>query len=103
MQFNIKDEAAARRWLEEVRGIHEDYFTAMKEAGQTMENVKEVADGTLVDEIVNSGVRIMDVAQKTFTTIDKIAETVTSFVDKIKNFSDNVAEGIGSVAKKLFG
>ena len=103
MQINIKDEAAAQRWLQEVQGIHEDYFTAMKEAGQTLENVKDVADGTLVDELVNSGVTILNVTQRTFNTIDEIAETVTSVVNKIKNFSDNVAEGIGNVAKKLFG
>jgi predicted transcriptional regulator len=102
MQINIKDEAAAGKWLQEVKDINQDYFTAMKEAGHALQAVKDTADGTLVDELVNYGTTICNVAQSTFNVVEKIADTVTKVVNKVKEFSDNIVDGIRNIGK-MFG
>ena len=49
--ISIKDEATAKQWLAMVQAINEDYFVAMKDAGDTLSDMQNFADGTLVDDL----------------------------------------------------
>ena len=103
MQVAIKEPAEARKWLEYVQQINEDYFTAMKDADDTLIAMQEAADGTLVDEFVNYGTALLDAAQATFNAIDTIADTVNSILDKVSNFAEDVVGSIGNALKNVFG
>ena len=103
VQISIKDEQTARQWLQMVQAINEDYFTAMKDAGDTLSDMQNFADGTLVDDFVQFVTDILNAAQTTFNTIDAIADTVNSVLDKVKNFTSDVVGGISSAVGKIFG
>ncbi len=103
VQISIKDEQTARQWLQMVQAINEDYFTAMKDAGDTLSDMQNFADGTLVDDFVQFGTDILNAAQTTFNTIDAIADTVNSVLDKVKNFTSDIVGGISSAVGKIFG
>lgn len=103
VQIAVKDEQVAKQWLEMVRGINEDYYAAMQDAGNALTGMQESADGTLVDEFVNFGNGLLDAAKMTFDAIDMIADTVTSIIDTVNSFKDGVLSGIGSAVKKILG
>lgn len=102
-QISIKDEQTARQWLENVRLINQDFHTAMKDAGDALVDMQQCMDGTLVDDYVKLGNQLLTAAKNTFDAIDKIADTVNKVLSTIKNFTENIVGGIGSVASKLFG
>ena len=102
-QISIKDEQSAKQWLAMVQTINEDYFTAMKEAGETLTDMQNFADGTLVDDFVHFGTDILNLAQDTFNAIDAIADTVNKVLDTVKNFTTDVVGGITSAVGKIFG
>lgn len=103
LQISIKEPEVAKQWLQMVQGINEDYFTAMKDAGDTLTDMSNFADGTLVDEFVNYGHAILEAAQSTFNAIDMIADTVNNILDKVSNFTQDVVGSIGSAIGKIFG
>ena len=102
VQISIKDENSARQWLEMVEEINEDYHEAMKDAADCLQNMQEFGEGTLVDELVNFGDAMLTAADKTFDTINQIANTVTSILGSVKDFAEDVVNGIKGVAK-MFG
>ena len=103
LQISVKDEQSARQWLALVQEINEDYRTAMKDAGDTLADMQNFSEGTLVDDFVEFGTNILNIAESTFQAIDTIADTVNAVLDKVKNFTENVVGGIASAVGKIFG
>ncbi len=103
MQISIGNEAAARAWLEEVRGINEDYRVAMEEAANTLSSMNEFASGTLVDDIVSLGHDLLNAGQTIFQGIDQIADTVGNLVVAVGNFVDEAKNTIKNAFDKIFG
>lgn len=101
-QLSIRDEQSAKAWLQMVEGINQDYFTAMKDAGDTLVDMQNFADGTLVDDYVKFGTEILNAAQSTFEAIKTISDTVNKILDFAKNFTENVVSGIGRAVTKMF-
>jgi len=102
VQIAIKDRSSAIAWLQTVDGINEDYHRAMKEAGDTLADMNEFADGTMVDEFTNLGHSILNAADATFQAIGAIADTVNTFLSKTENFVGEAMKVISNVAK-IFG
>lgn len=101
--ISIKDEATAKQWLAMVQAINEDYYVAMKDAGDTLSDMQNFADGTLVDDFVQLGNQILGAAKTTYDAIDSIADTVNNILDTVKNFTTDVVGGIAGAVSKIFG
>ena len=102
VQVSIKDRNAANAWLENVRDINQDYSRAMEEAGRTLIEMKDFADGTLVDEFYNYGNTLLDAAKKTFEVIDEIADTVNKILSAVEEFAESAVGGILKTLGKVF-
>lgn len=102
VQISIKDEASARAWLANVTLLNEDYHTAMQEAGQTLEDMENFAEGTVVDDFVDLGSKILNAAKSTYEAIGSIADTVNTVIEKTKDFVSEAAGVIGKVIS-IFG
>ena len=103
IEIAVKDEQAARAWLAEVQDINTDYHKAMADAAQTVIDMQDFADGTLVDEFVKYGNDLLTAAKTTFDAIDAIADTVNQFLSMVTNFVETVTSGIGKLAGKVLG
>lgn len=103
VQISVKDEQSARKWLEMVQDINTDYQKAMTDAAETLINMQDFADGTLVDEFVKYGTDLLNAAQKTYEAIDTIADTVTNILNKVNNFVEGAVGGIGKLIGKVLG
>ena len=102
VQIAIKDPETARGWLGEVVLINEDYRDAMKEAGSTLDDMQNFADGTMVDEFVDLGSKILTAADATFDAINAIADTVNTFLEKTGSFVSEAVSKVKGVIN-LFG
>ena len=103
LQISIKDETTAKAWLDVVRDINSDYLKAMTDASETMINMQDFADGTMVDEFVKYGTDLLNAAQKTYEAIDTIADTVNNILSKVTNFVEGAVGGIGKLIGKVLG
>lgn len=103
VQVAIKDETTAKQWLAMVRDINTDYNKAMTDAAETLINMEEFAEGTLVDDFVKFGNDLMNAAQTTFNAIDSIADTVNDILSKVGGFVDDVVGGISKLVGKILG
>lgn len=103
LQISVKDEQTARQWLTMVQDINTDYQKAMTDAAETMINMQDFADGTLVDDFVKYGTDLLNAAQTTFEAIDSIADTVNNILSKVTNFVTDAVGGIGKLVGKVLG
>lgn len=102
VQIAIKDPASAKQWLGQVMDVNEAYYTAMEEAGQTLQDAKDFGEGTMVDELYNLGTDLMRASQKVFNTINEISSTVNTVLEKVTDLT-NVVTGAINVVKGIFG
>lgn len=100
--ISIKDRTEALKWLDVVKGINEDYKIAMKEAGETLVDMENFCEGTIVDDLVNYGHSMINAAEAIFNTIGTISETVNSVLDYVDNLKDNITSAFASTIKKIF-
>lgn len=101
--INVTDRDTAEAWLDIVKDINTDYNTAMINAGQSLDDIQNFADGTLVDEFVDLGSKITKAGKETFEAIRAIADTVSSFLGHIDTFKEAASSVIKGTVNKLFG
>ena len=101
--ISVKDRSMAESWLQKVVGLNMDYEVAMKEAAETIQGMKDFAEGTMVDDFVNFADNLLHAADETFKAISSIATTVTSVLDTIGDFAKSTMDLIGNVGKKILG
>lgn len=103
VQIAIKDEQTAKQWLAQVQDINTDYQKAMTDAAETLINMQDFAEGTLVDDFVKYGTDLMNAAQMTFNAIETIADTVNTILSTVSNFVEGTVGGIGKLVGKILG
>lgn len=103
VKVSIKDEQSARQWLAMVQEINQDYHKAMADAAETLIDMQEFADGTLVDDFVKFGTDLLNAAEQTYKAIDSIADTVNKVLSIAKNFVETAVGGIGKLVGKVLG
>lgn len=101
--ISIKDEQTAKQWLTMVEDLNSDYQQAMHDAGQTLVDVQEFSEGTMVDELVKYGTDLMNAAETTFTAIAEISGTVNTVLSKVNDFVQNTLGGLGKLASAVLG
>lgn len=102
VRVSIKDKDMATSWLMSVVAINEDYHAAMKEAGETLTDMQNFADGTVVDDFVNVGNNLLVAAQETFNAVSSISDTVNTILGRVGDFVSNTL-GVISKAAQIFG
>lgn len=96
VKISIKDRDSAIAWLGTVEALNMDYQMAMKEAGETITDMESFAEGTMIDELVDCGSKILTAADSTYQAINSIAKTVTTVLDTVGEF---VGEAVGLFGK----
>ncbi len=98
-KISIKDRDTAMAWLREIEGLNMDYQTAMSEAGETLVDMENFAEGTMVDELVDAGSKILTAGKATYDAINSIGQTVITVLDVVGEF----ASGAMSLFTKVAG
>ncbi len=101
-QISIKNSADAMKWLEMVQAINQDYNIAMEGSANSLTEMKNMAEGTVVDEITHLGDGFLTASTKVFQGIDEIADTVGDVMQEVGNFVDEAKGAIKGLFDKLF-
>ena len=102
LKISIKDDASARQWLSKVLLTNDEYYEAMREAGETLQEAKDFGEGTIVDEFYNLSTNLLTSSEKVFRTINEISTVVNDVLVKVGNLKETVAGAI-NVVKNIFG
>ena len=102
LKISIKDDASARQWLNKVMLTNDEYYEAMREAGETLQEAKDFGEGTIVDEFYNLSTNLLTSSEKVFRTINEISTVVNDVLVKVGNLKETVAGAI-NVVKNIFG
>jgi|GEM_PF-5206733 Protein of unknown function DUF47. len=98
----ITDEVSARAWLEKVMLINDEYFDAVSDAAETLQEAKESGEGAIVDEFYLLGTELLNSSKKVYEAINEISSIVNTVIDRVGMFNENVTGAINAV-KKLIG
>lgn len=101
VKISIKDEQSARNWLALVEDINTDYHKAMTDAAETMINMQDFAEGTLVDEFAKYGTQLLNAAETTFNAINEISSLVNKILSNVSKFVGDVVSGVTKLANKI--
>ena len=102
LKIAIKDEQSAKAWLDKVMLTNDEYYDAMREAGEVLQSAKDFGEGTMVDEFYNLGTNLLDASKKVFDTINEISTTVNTVLSLASGLTSAVTGAI-NVVKNIFG
>ncbi len=89
MKIHMHDRAAAEKWLSDAQAVNDDAKVAVKAAAQAVKDIGGMADGTLIDELVIGGQRLMELAEKLSNTMTDFTDLVKSVLDVGEEFVNN--------------
>lgn len=102
-QISIKNQTEANAWLENVKEINQAYNVAMQGAANSLTDMKNMSEGTVVDEFVSLGDGLLNAGQAVFQGIDEIADTVGDVIQEVGKFVDEAKDTIKNVFNNMFG
>lgn len=103
MKIAVKDRAEAESWKVDCEDLNRRAEEAVKKAAQIVKEIKEMADGTLIDELFELGGTLSSVAVKLFEAMNKILETVNSLLNAIEDLIEKGKSFISDAAGALIG
>lgn len=89
MKIHMEDRASAEKWLADVRALNEKAEKAVTDAGQAVTDIQTMADGTLIDELVEGGAKLMKVAEGLSKTMSGFTSMVRSVLEMGEDFVKN--------------
>lgn len=102
--LSIKSEAEAKRWQAEVQRLNEETEKLLKEVGTALQQVKDDADSTIVDELYDYGTRIVTGATQVFqgmtglfNIVTDLCKSLNEVLDTGKNIVKGAIKGISSL------
>ena len=98
MKIHTSDRASAEKWLKEVEELNNETEATVKAAGQAVKNISEMADGSLIDELVLGGDKLMTIA----VDLSKTMSGFTSMVNNILNIGEDFVKNGPKYIKDAF-
>ncbi len=92
MKIHMNDRASAEKWLSDAQKVNDDAKIAVRDAGKAVKQIGDMADGTLIDELVIGGEKLMVVAET-------LSETMNVFTGMVKGILDKGEEFLGDGLK----
>ena len=98
--LEIIDEGEAKVWMAEVERLNQDTQKLLTEVGQALQQVRDDADSTIVDELYDWGTRMITASTEIFKGMTELYNAVDSIVKKV---SDVIENGLGTVKNIIKG
>lgn len=103
MQIAIKDRPAAQTWQNTADDLNTRAQDAVNEAARIVQAIKDMADGTLIDELFELGGTLSNVAARLFEAMNAILTVVNNLLNAIEDFKNEAIEFVKSAADFLIG
>lgn len=93
-KIHMHDEASAKAWLADVEALNDETKETVKEAGKAVKAIKEMADGSLIDELVIGGEKLMKAAEVLSGTMNEFTKLVNGIIGKAKEVLNEALKGV---------
>lgn len=103
MQIAIKDRSEAQAWQNTADALNARAQEAVKRAAQIVQEIKDMADGTLIDELFELGGALSNGAARLFEAMNAILDVVNNLLNAIENFKNEAIEFVKGAADYLIG
>ena len=93
----IRDEAAAKTWNSDIQTLNEETANLIKQVGETLKQVKEDADSSVVDDIFKWGSEMVESANGILQGMNQLVSSVAkalSLVNEVLDTGKNLVKGI---------
>ncbi len=101
MKIHTSDRGSAERWLKEVEGLNDETEEAVNAAGQAVHDISTMADGTLIDELVKGGDKLMTIAVDLSKTMSGFTKMVNDILNIGEDFVKNGTKYIKDAFKNI--
>lgn len=99
--INIKDGDAARVWMRDVESLNYETEELLKDIGRALQEVKDDADSTIVDEIYKYGSQILDNTGKILEGMNGLVKMVGGLLDALTNVLESGKNIISGAIKTI--
>ena len=103
--INIISESEATAWRMLVEQANQQTHDLLQDVGETLKQVKDDADSTIVDEIYKYGCQVTESANKILEGMNELTKMVKGLLDAVSNVLDegkNVVKSIINGIGKIF-
>ncbi|MCC8072614.1 MAG: hypothetical protein LIO62_00595 [Clostridiales bacterium] len=84
MTIAMQDRAAAQNWESKATDLNERAEQAVQKAAQIVQEINEMADGTLIDELYQIGGTLSTVAASLLTAMNAIIDVVNNLLSAVE-------------------
>lgn len=86
--LNIISSSEAEAWKKEVMQLNEETYNLLQDVGSALQEVREDADSTIVDEIYKYGSQILSNTNSILEGMNQLVSLVTNVLSKINEVLD---------------
>lgn len=101
-QLNIISSDSAQAWKAEVERLNRETYELLKDVGTALQEVREDADSTIVDEIYKYGSQIISGSHQVLDGMNQLVSMISGLLSKINELLDTgknaVKKVIGGIA-----
>lgn len=101
MKIHTSDRGTAEKWLQEVEDLNTETEATVKAAGQAVHDISLMADGTLIDELVKGGDKLMTIAVDLSKTMSGFTKMVNDILNIGEDFVKNGTKYIKDAFKNI--
>lgn len=98
MRIAINGKNAALAWQDRARQLNEETDRLLKEVSSTLQSVRQFSEGTLVDEIVDLGDKLVTATTKLMQGMNGIFDVVNSLLNFLENLITGSSQDVKSTA-----
>lgn len=99
--LNIISSSEAEAWKKEVMQLNEETYKLLENVGAALQEVKEGADSTIVDEIYKYGGKILEGSNKVLEGMNQLVSVVTNLLSMVNQVLDTGKNIVTSVIKSI--
>ena len=97
----IKGKADAQAWESRVEELNERTNAALKTMAELLQSVDSFCKGTLADDLVGYGNKVLDAAQSLLAAMQKIFDVINDLLNMVANAIDQGKEFIGNMVRSF--
>lgn len=102
MRIHMHERSTAEKWLKDAEELNNEAKIAVSAAAKAVIDISDMADGTLIDELVLGGEKLMKAAEVLSDTMNAFTGLVKGVLDKGEEFLGDGLKYVVDAFKHIF-
>ena len=102
MKIHMHDRLKAEKWLSDAQELNDEAKEVVRDAAKAVKDIGNMANGTLIDELVIGGDKLMTAAEVLSGTMNAFTGLVKGILDKGEEFLGDGLKYVAEAFKDIF-